>query len=425
MTRVLYMTDHNKMSGFGYVADKVCDGLARKYGQGEVWMLGWGFRANEPLNRGSYAVLPCGDHPCGADVLPNILNQIQPEIFITQDDTRNLLGWFEQLADDKSRQFHWINYPVIDGYIWQINGVKTKWSSNWVQFMKKADYTVAMSEFGGKILESNGIKNIVIPHGVETETFKPLPPEARSEIRKNNNLAEKFVVLGVFKNMSRKMPDKWLQVLRLFKEGKKDVVGVLHVNAAPEFGGEFNMFQLALDYGLEIGKDVMFSGVGVPRQNMVGMYGMADCFLHTGFGEGFGLPVIEAMACGLPVVGTNSTTAPELIGDCGLLIDTVKYPKTNQEITFGSYNGVEFSMPNIYDAAEKLDRLYNNKSLREELSIKSAQKAVSKYDWSVILPMWEEAIKNATGIQNLPEEWQKLVQTIQDKKVEKEESGSE
>ncbi len=204
-------------------------------------------------------------------------------------------------------------------------------------------------------------------------------------------------------------------------------MGVIHCNPAPEFGGEFNMFQIAIDYGLEIGKDVIFSNVGIPRQAMVGIYGMADCFLHTGFGEGFGLPVIEAMACGLVVVGTNSSTAPELIGDCGLLIDTVKYPKSNHEITFGSYNGVEFSIPNIYDAVEKLNKLYNNKLLREELSIKSCQKAVTKFDWSIIIPQWEEVVKKATGIDALPEEWQKLVETIQDKsqvKVEKEESGS-
>lgn len=403
MTKILYMTDHSQMTGFGYVADKVCDGLGQKYGKGQVFLLGWGFRATEAINRGSYLMLPTGDHPFGADALPQMLKVIEPECLITQNDSRMLIDWMPNL---RPLPCTWINYPVIDGRIWQKDGNKMRWPSNWTEFMKMADYTVAMSEFGGKILDANGVKNTVIPHGVETDLFKPLPPEAREKL-KADKFKDKFVVLGVFKNMERKMPDKWLQIFTLFKEDKKDVVGILHTNPAPPIG-HFNLPQHCVDYGLKLGEDIFFSPVGIPRQNMPLLYGTADVLLHSGFGESFGIPVLEAMACGLPIVGTNATTAPELIGDCGLLIDPVRY-KNGLEITMGSYNGVEFVLPDIYDGAKKLDKLYNDPKLREELGFKATQKAAAKYDWSLIIPKWDEIIKKATGITDLPDEWQKLL----------------
>ena len=401
MTRTMYMTDHMRFTGFGYVADQVCNRLGEKFGADQTFLLGWGFQSSEPMRRGNYTLLPSGGHPFGADALPQMLDLIRPEYLITQNDTRMIMDYWPQ-----NLPCTWINYPVVDGYVWQHDCSRNKWPSNWAEFMKRADCTVAMSEFGGELLKSNGVKNTVIPHGVETELFKPLNPEVREKAREQWKLKDKFVVAGVFKNMARKMPDKWLQILRMFKEDKKDVVGLLHTNPMPP---EFNMVQHCIDYGLELGKDIMFSQLGIPREQMVAVYGVSDVLLHPGFGEGFGLPILEAMSCGVPVVGTKSSTAPELIGDCGLMVDSVKYPKTNREVTFGSYNGVEFVVPNIYDAVEKLDTLYNNKTLREELGLKASVKAVQKYDWTQVMPLWFKVIEEASGASDLPAEWQELL----------------
>ena len=50
-------------------------------------------------------------------------------------------------------------------------------------------------------------------------------------------------------------------------------------------------------------------------------YNASDVLAFTGTDEGFGFPLIEAMACGLPIVGNHCTTVPEIIGDAGILID--------------------------------------------------------------------------------------------------------
>jgi alpha-1,3-rhamnosyl/mannosyltransferase len=51
------------------------------------------------------------------------------------------------------------------------------------------------------------------------------------------------------------------------------------------------------------------------------LYAGARCFLFTSLYEGFGLPPLEAMACGVPVVGSDASCLPEVVGDAGMLVD--------------------------------------------------------------------------------------------------------
>lgn len=69
-----------------------------------------------------------------------------------------------------------------------------------------------------------------------------------------------------------------------------------------------------------LGRDILFTGY-VPEQDLVGLYSGAICFVYPSYFEGFGLPVVEAMQCGVPVIVGNRTSLPEVVGDAGLLFD--------------------------------------------------------------------------------------------------------
>jgi glycosyltransferase involved in cell wall biosynthesis len=108
------------------------------------------------------------------------------------------------------------------------------------------------------------------------------------------------------------------------------------------------------------------SGVGdqvlltdyVSETDLPALYSGALCFVYPSYFEGFGLPPLEAMQCGTPVIVGNRTSLPEVVGDAGLLVN----PFDEGEIT------------------EAMARLIDNPDLREELRVKGLERA-AKFTW--------------------------------------------
>jgi len=71
---------------------------------------------------------------------------------------------------------------------------------------------------------------------------------------------------------------------------------------------------------LGIGTDVLFTG-GIPLEDTVPFYQAADVLVYPSLNETFGLPILEAMACGCPVVTSDTTSMPEIAGGAAILCD--------------------------------------------------------------------------------------------------------
>jgi glycosyltransferase involved in cell wall biosynthesis len=71
---------------------------------------------------------------------------------------------------------------------------------------------------------------------------------------------------------------------------------------------------------LGLAGDVKFTG-HVPWEDLPFLYNLAEIFVYPSFYEGFGLPPVESMACGCPVITSNTSSLPEVVGDAGILID--------------------------------------------------------------------------------------------------------
>jgi glycosyltransferase involved in cell wall biosynthesis len=81
---------------------------------------------------------------------------------------------------------------------------------------------------------------------------------------------------------------------------------------------EDKIFQLVRESGLE--EEIIFTGF-FPEEDLKYLYQCAELFLFPSFYEGFGLPVLEAFACGTPVVTSRTGSLPEVAGEAGLLVD--------------------------------------------------------------------------------------------------------
>jgi glycosyltransferase involved in cell wall biosynthesis len=109
------------------------------------------------------------------------------------------------------------------------------------------------------------------------------------------------------------------------------------------------------ELGLE-GK-VVFTGF-VPEEDLPALYGGATAFLCVSLYEGFGLPLLEAMACGTPVLASDTSSIPEVVGDAGLLVD----PLEPAQIAAG------------------LERLAADKGLAADLAARGRERAVG-FTW--------------------------------------------
>lgn len=102
---------------------------------------------------------------------------------------------------------------------------------------------------------------------------------------------------------------------------------------------------------------VIFAGY-VPDEELNLLYNAAEVFVLPSFCEGFGLPALEAMSCGTVVIGSSTTSVPEVVGDAGLFFD----PASEQELT------------------DCLRRVLNDDQLREKLGRRSLQRAAT-FSW--------------------------------------------
>ena len=108
---------------------------------------------------------------------------------------------------------------------------------------------------------------------------------------------------------------------------------------------------------LQLDSDVIFTG-GVSDEDLPVLYNEAEVLVYPAFAEGFGLPVLEAMACGTPVVTSNTTSLPEVTGDAAILVN----PYSSEEI------------------GQALEKILNDDSLRRELALRGLQRA-KKFSW--------------------------------------------
>ncbi|MDE1866626.1 MAG: glycosyltransferase family 4 protein [Thaumarchaeota archaeon] len=183
---------------------------------------------------------------------------------------------------------------------------------------RSAYQIVAMSKFGQTQLKEAGFASTFIPHGVNTNIFKPMDQKA---IREKLHIDPKTYIFGmVSENKAAVNPRKsYQQVLEAFKKVlEKRPNTYLYIHTDPDFPGGFPLKQFIsyLGIGERVGfPDTYHQKYETTKEEIAQIYNTIDCLVNPSATEGFGIPIVEAMSCGKPVIVQDWTAMSELIED--------------------------------------------------------------------------------------------------------------
>lgn len=435
--KILIMSDSGKIdTGFGRVTREIWSGLSTNNNKYEVVSIGWFHQESSrdvpypvyqtmKADGGGYSQEDKYAHIS----FPKCVDSFKPDLVWTLGD----MWMTDHVKSAGNRKtFKWVGYFPIDGM---------PSPSKWGEVVEDMDVAVAYGKYGMDVIRERApdanLKYIY--HGVNTSIFKPFDPEVRKALKKQILGVDRKLVIGIVaRNQPRKSFDmlfkayyhilsgeyvrcencgklsvsnydlvnrKPIPLFECPKCGSKDITFgkkrddvILYLHCAPKDCG-WDLIDLQEDYHLR-GK-IIFNpelqiGRGVPETTLAAVYNTFDIFTLPTRGEGFGLPILEAMSCGVPVVATDYSAHTEWARDCSILVSPAALeaePLTN----------IRRAVIDIDKYVEALLFLLDNKEERDRLG-KLARAQAEKMDWGPIIKQWEQLIDSVLFPEGTPED---------------------
>ncbi len=194
-----------------------------------------------------------------------------------------------------------------------------------VSYLKEVKCIIVDSEATKKDLLSMldiSPKKIKVIYLGRNEAFRQV--ENSGEIKAKLDLPARPVLLHVGNNLPYKNLEKIFQTLKILREEK---VTFIFVKVGPEFTpGQKELIQL---YNL---KDDIIEAGFLNEKELIQLYSLSSVLVYPSLFEGFGLPVLEAMSCGLPAVISKNTSLEEIAGDTLVGVDPQEEKEIAQEV---------------------------------------------------------------------------------------------
>lgn len=324
----------------------------------------------------------------GQDVLPRHAKRFGAELVITLYDV-----WPYNIDFAAQLKVPWLAWFPQDSY---------PPAPIVMERLRTVDFPVAISRFGQESVQQQGVACDYIPHGVDVNVYKPLD---KKECRAQFGIPEeKFVVLMVAANQSYPSRKAFPEALAAFAEfHRTHPDSVLHLHTTPMPKGKMleGVELWPLIQALGIADAVIFTdeytmALGVPDTEMAKIYNSADVLLNPSMGEGFGVPIIEAQACGVPVITTAFSSMPELTIN-GIAVAAFQRSWTllsTWQVT-PLIKAITEALEDIHDwsAEERLENAARGRSI-----------IVRDYAWPVIWEHWRKLLAEIEGGRVAPTE---------------------
>lgn len=317
---------------------------------------------------------PIINHVYGSDALIHHANDFKADVVFTLQDV-----WVLN-PEDLSRVPHFIPITPIDHdpappavldklhYAWRV---------------------ISYSKFGQKELLRNGIFSTYIPHTVDTKIFKPIDKKTR---KRESGLPEDCFLVGMVAankdNPPRKSFQEVMDAFVMFL--KVEPKALLYIHSNPKFPGGFDFEQYAQFLGIReklYFPDAYAMNFNLKKEHMANVYNTFDVLVAPSTSEGFGVPIIEAQSCGIPVITHRWTSMTELVkeDETGFLVETSQ----KRWSTMGSYMAV----PSIQSIYEQLVKAHKRNGI--EMGKKGREFIKENYDLeTVFTTYWKPYLEN-------------------------------
>lgn len=332
---------------------------------------------NAPFQWAGLNITGRGFHPYGLDVIEAQYKAVKADIILTLLD-----AWvFDPMIMKNMRWVPWFpcdHEPIPPAVLERV---------------RYAFDRIVYSKFALKQMEDHDVPAHYVPHGIDTEAFHPAD-EKRAEFRKLIGMPDdKFVVGMVAANKgypSRKAFEQNILAFKMLKDKHPDSFLFLQTWTGEGGNDCVNIPEYCRAIGLQLGRDVAFcdqfvnNTTGFPDNYMAAMYSSLDVLLSVSRGEGFGIPIVEAQACGTPVIVGDWTSMPELC------FSGWKVDKKEAVLDFTRQVSYQY-LPNPGAIAERLEAAYQmrgnmdyRKRARDGAVAYDARKITEKY-WKPVL----------------------------------------
>jgi glycosyltransferase involved in cell wall biosynthesis len=258
-----------------------------------------------------------------------------------------------------------------------------------LQWLKKDNVTpLAMSKFGLDQINKAGVEGHYIPHSIDTKVFKPTDTIGEMSAQEFMGFKDDEFIVGMNAAnkasgiIHRKAFGENMMAFAMLCRKYPDAILYIHTDASSQHG--WNLMALAQLLGIPIDNlafpDPLAYRYGMTRETLAGIYSQMDVMLATSYGEGFGVPTVEAQACGVPVIVSNFAASPELVGDGWVVNGQPLYDPAQHSF---------FSIPSVPEIYTALEEAYKRGKGKSAKAIEFAQafdhEKVWKENWMPVL----------------------------------------
>lgn len=255
-----------------------------------------------------FSIIPCSSMQEAVAIANNLMAMWNPDIILVAMDIPVQINVYSQLAPHKKK---YIAITPLE------NGPLTL---SWALPLMNLDKVFFISELGKREALKAGVRSAEhLQIGVDTVSYHPATHEEKSKLRDGLGIPQDaFVVLTVADNQERKNLWAGMKVISLLKkEIGRPIKYILVTREQNPYG--WKLRDLARD--LDIKEEYLVFERGIPQKDLWGLYAVSDVYLQPSKAEGLGMPVLDAMACGIPVVATKTGAMTELLENRGWLVD--------------------------------------------------------------------------------------------------------